>query len=225
MPTASKPAPLTPAASNRGRKRPPHKAVAARRQPAAPPSAAGPESWVSKQSTRAAERREDQLLAALAAVRDLLAHSVMITGERLRETLDEAVRLGRMTREDAEDLVQSLVQIGRHQTQDVLTELEGLVERSTEETRRLTISRVKSVGGVARRAPGGDRALRTVDRMRRATGLGHAFPIIGYDELTMAQVKERLSELSPAELRKVRDHERRNANRKSVLAAIEKQLR
>jgi hypothetical protein len=37
--------------------------------------------------------------------------------------------------------------------------------------------------------------------------------------------KERLAELSPAELRKVRDHERRNAHRKSILAAIEKGLR
>jgi hypothetical protein len=33
-----------------------------------------------------------------------------------------------------------------------------------------------------------------------------------------------MRELSPPELRKVRDYERRNANRKSVLAAIETQL-
>jgi hypothetical protein len=39
------------------------------------------------------------------------------------------------------------------------------------------------------------------------------------------QVRDRLVELSAAELRKVRDHERRNANRKSILSAIEKGLR
>ena len=60
--------------------------------------------------------------------------------------------------------------------------------------------------------------------MRRAAGLGRALPIVGYEDLTTAQVKERLIGLDRAELRKVRDHERRNANRKSVLTAIEKRL-
>ncbi|MGH2918857.1 MAG: hypothetical protein ACRDLS_09725, partial [Solirubrobacteraceae bacterium] len=71
---------------------------------------------------------------------------------------------------------------------------------------------------------GTDRALRTVDRARRAARLGSSFPVIGYEDLTAAQVRQRLAGLSPAELRKVRDHERRNANRKSVLGAIEKRL-
>jgi hypothetical protein len=60
--------------------------------------------------------------------------------------------------------------------------------------------------------------------VRRAAGLGPSFPITGYEDLTTTQVKERLGDLSDAELRKVRDHERRNANRKSVLSAIEKRL-
>ena len=59
---------------------------------------------------------------------------------------------------------------------------------------------------------------------RSAAGLGSPFPISGYDDLTATQVKSRLVELTAAELRKVRDHERRDANRKSVLAAIEKRL-
>jgi hypothetical protein len=69
------------------------------------------------------------------------------------------------------------------------------------------------------------RVLREVDRARRATGLGPSFPILGYDDLTAAEVNDRLKDLSPAELRKVRDYERRNANRKSVLAAIEQKLK
>jgi polyhydroxyalkanoate synthesis regulator phasin len=162
--------------------------------------------------------------AALSGVRDLLSKGFVITGERLQETLDEAVRRGRMTRDDAEELMQVLVQIGRRQTQDALTEIERLVGRSVEETRQGARSRVKNIAAAARRAPGSDRALRTVDRARRAAGLGQTFPILGYDELTAAHVKDRLAELSDPELRKVRDYERRNANRKSVLAAIEKRL-
>jgi polyhydroxyalkanoate synthesis regulator phasin len=169
--------------------------------------------------------REEQLLAALAALRDMLSKGVVITTDRLQETVDEAVRRGRMTRQDAEELVQNLYSIGRRQTQDALAELEELVERSAKQTRRQARARARDVSAAARRAPGTDRALRTVDRVRRAARLGPVFPIIGYDDLTAAQIKDRLEDLNPAELRKVRDHERRNANRKSVLTAIERRLR
>jgi polyhydroxyalkanoate synthesis regulator phasin len=63
-----------------------------------------------------------------------------------------------------------------------------------------------------------------VRRGRRAAGLGPSFPIADYEDLTAVQVTERLDGLEPPDLRKVRDHERRNANRKTVLAAIERQL-
>jgi polyhydroxyalkanoate synthesis regulator phasin len=174
---------------------------------------------------REAQRREDQLLAGIASLRDMLSKGVVITSDRLQEVVDETVRRGRMTRQDAEELVQNLVAVGRRQSQDALAEIEDLVGRSAKETRRQAHARVRSVGAAARRAPGTDRALRTVDRVRRAAGLGHAFPIIGYEDLTAAQVRERLGDLNPAELRKVRDHERRNANRKSVLTAIERKLK
>ena len=170
------------------------------------------------------ERREDQLTAAIAALRDVLSKGVVITGERLRETVEEAVRRGRMTRQDAEELVENLVEIGRRQAQDALAEVEDLIGRSATQTRRATRARAKSVGSAARRAPGSDRALRTVDRARRAAGLGQPLPIVGYEDLTTAQVKERLADLDDSELRTVRDHERRNANRKLVLAAIDKRL-
>lgn len=49
-------------------------------------------------------------------------------------------------------------------------------------------------------------------------------PIDGYEELTVRQVIERLGELSPVELRSLRDYERRHANRKSVLDEIERAL-
>jgi hypothetical protein len=70
-----------------------------------------------------------------------------------------------------------------------------------------------------------DRVLREVDRARRAAGIGAAFPILGYDELTASQVIRRLGELSPAELRQVEEHERRNADRSTVLDAVEQALR
>ncbi|HEX6024918.1 MAG TPA: hypothetical protein VFZ00_23205 [Solirubrobacter sp.] len=102
-----------------------------------------------------------------------------ITRERLQETLDDAVRRGRMTRDDASDLLAEIL-------------------------RRAVAAPVGVV--------------------RRVTGGGDGLPIADYDELTAAQIVSQLGALDSSELRRVRDYERRNANRKTVLAAIEAKL-
>jgi polyhydroxyalkanoate synthesis regulator phasin len=157
---------------------------------------------------------------------ETLSQGVVITRDRLQEVFDDAVKRGRMTRGDANSLASDVLKRGRDQTREVRKQVEAL--RSDMEqllgraggdlSKRATEARKRAVRGTA-----GDRALREVDRARRAAGLGR-FPILNYEDLTAAQISERLSDLSPAQLRKVRDHERRNANRKSVLAAVEKEL-
>ena len=134
---------------------------------------------------------------------------VMLTSERIQEVMDDAVERGRMTRADAEELMDTLIKRGRRTTEDFLADLEQLVGSATT---------------AARRSKPADRMHRAVDRARRATGVGPAFPILNYDDLTAAQITDRLGELTPAELRKVRDYERRHGNRKSVLQAIESKL-
>jgi polyhydroxyalkanoate synthesis regulator phasin len=134
----------------------------------------------------------------------MLTKSVMLTGDRIQEVVDDAVSRGRMTRTDAEDLVARLISLGRQQTEDIIGDLEQLLGRGA--------------------STSGDRVLQRVDRARRAVGIG-TFPILGYDDLSASQVVDRLSDLTPAQLRKVRDHEKRNANRKSILQAIERKLK
>ena len=146
----------------------------------------------------------DDSLVRLNHLRDSLTKGVMLTGDRIQEVVDDAVKRGRMTRSDAEDLVQRLIALGRKQTEDLIGDIEQLLGRGA--------------------STGGDRVLRQVDKARRAVGIG-SFPILGYDDLSAAQVTERLADLTPAQLRKVRDHEKRNANRKSVLQAIERKLK
>jgi polyhydroxyalkanoate synthesis regulator phasin len=146
---------------------------------------------------------EENVARGVTALRALLARAVMLPTERLRETLDDAVRRGRMTRSDAEDLAQALIALGRRQTEDLLADVEQLLGRP--------------------RAAASD-ARRRNDRVLRAAGLSGAFPIPDYDELAAAQITSRLDDLSPAELRKVRDYERRHGNRKTVLSAIERKL-
>src|SRR4051794_19251476 len=161
---------------------------------------------------------------------------VMISRQRIEDALDEVVKRGRMTRDDATQLGQALFTVGRQQTDDVMKDLEQLLGRGrsrfelrTGEVRDRSVEAArgarKSVGeaaGAARKAA--DPLLVRADRARRAAGVGPSFPISGYDDLTAAQIQTRLESLTPAELRKVRDYERRRGNRKSVLDAIEAQL-
>src|SRR4051794_28045629 len=60
--------------------------------------------------------------------------------------------------------------------------------------------------------------------IKRVTGEDGEFPIAGYDDLTAAQIVSHLGELEAPQLRRVRDYERRNANRKTVLAAVDQKL-
>jgi hypothetical protein len=63
-----------------------------------------------------------------------------------------------------------------------------------------------------------------LEAARRVAGLSPEFPISGYDDLTAAEVEGELDGMSHADLRKVREYEQANANRKTVLAAIERRL-
>jgi hypothetical protein len=163
-----------------------------------------------KKTTSGARSRSAAATKSSAAkdtgVRDQLARFldprevVVLTRERVQEAVDDAVERGRMTRNDATALVTALFERGKAQTDDLISQIEGIVTGTP------------------------TRIVREVDRARRATGIGSNFPISGYDDLTAAEVGERLNDLSPPELRKVRDYERRNANRKSVLQNIERKL-
>jgi polyhydroxyalkanoate synthesis regulator phasin len=176
---------------------------------------------------RAAEK---SLIAALEELRDEIARSFSLTAERVQETFDDSVRRGRLTRTDAEKLVDSLLAVVRSQRKELLDDLEVVLERgassltgAASDARRRALDTVEATARSARRTPVADRALREDDRARRATGLA-GFPITGYDDLTVSQVVSRLGDLTEPDLRKVRDYERAHANRKSVLAALEKRL-
>jgi polyhydroxyalkanoate synthesis regulator phasin len=141
---------------------------------------------------------------------------VLISRERIQQTLDEAAERGRVTRADANELAVELVKRGRQQTDDLLKDLERMLGRGRDQ--------LGTAGKRVRTTEPVDRIVRSADRARRTVGVGSSFPILGYDDLTVGQVDQRLKGLKPADLRKVRDYERRHANRKTVLDAIERAL-
>src|SRR5437016_4474094 len=81
---------------------------------------------------------------------------VVLSRERIQETLDEAAERGRLTRSDANELVAELVRLGRQQTEELLSDLERVLGQGRQRF---------------------DRIVRGADRARRSVGVGASFPI------------------------------------------------
>ena len=145
--------------------------------------------------------------------------------ERFQDIADDLVKRGRMTRADAEQMVSDLVSRSRKQTDSLVKELDRLLKQARKEARRQSAPVRKQAGRAARQARDAvDPALAQADRLRRRAGVPAPFPITAYDQLTAAQIKSRLGDLTPAELRKVRDYEKANDKRKGVISAVERKL-
>jgi polyhydroxyalkanoate synthesis regulator phasin len=209
------PQPKSPRSSSSRARKPAAKSAASKpaakrsaaKKPAAKRATTSRASTTRTAATSASASREDAVRANLTALRDTLRKGVVLTAEGVKATLDDAVKRGRITRKDATELSQSLLSAGRSQAEGFRSDLEQLLGH-----------------GRSRAALSSDRVLQEVDRARRRVGVGPSFPITLYDELNAPQIVSRLKDLTPAQLRKVRDHEKRHDNRKSVLTAIEKQL-
>lgn len=175
----------------------------------------------------ATARRSDK---SVQAFRDALERSVTLSRDRLQEVMDDAVKRGRITRSDANELVSRLVSRGRQYTDDLVRDLERLLEQARREVETRVAPaqrRATRVAGRAARAArdAADRPLAQADRLRRRSPVRAGFPITAYDQLTAEQVKARLGDLDAAALRRVRDRERRGKARKSILADVEKRLK
>lgn len=161
--------------------------------------------------------------ASLQAFRDAVEKSVTVSRERVQEVIDDAVRRGRMTRGDAEEMVGRLVNQVREQAEELLGQVEPLIAKSpVGKARRDVESRVR---GTARKARAkANEPLAGADRLRRKARLP-GFPITAYDQLTVPQINSRLGDLSPDELRKVADYEASHRKRVGVMRAAKRRLK
>ncbi|WP_026910681.1 hypothetical protein [Patulibacter minatonensis] len=155
--------------------------------------------------------RDDPFLAQLANLRRSLAQSVIETGERVQETIEDAVRRGRMTRRDAHELAAAIVAASKRQSDEIRQELEALLERGRRLGRRVDED-------IAVTEP-------VVIPIERGTDAPRTLPIERYDELTAVLVRKSLKDLSPDQLREVREHEASHAKRKTVLDAVDRLLK
>jgi hypothetical protein len=161
-----------------------------------------------KRPRRSSQPSSEGVGRNVAAVRDAVVktvlapvNAVLLTRRQIQDVAEDAVKRGRMTRDDAQQMIQTLLQHGARQTDDFLADLERVLGRGK---------------GFETQPKKGK---------RKGTRPASNLPIADYDDLSAAAVQERLVDLTPAELRRLRDYERRHANRKTVLDPIERKLR
>jgi polyhydroxyalkanoate synthesis regulator phasin len=153
-----------------------------------------------RRSGRQADPVPDAGTGKVAAARDRIVRGVLAP---LNAVL--------LTRRHIEEVLDDAVERGRMTRSDAQEMAQTLLSRSARAT---------------------DDFLADVERMlgRRGDQLEdvpaeRGLPIADYDELSAAQVQDRLDGLTPAELRRVREYEQRHANRKTVLDRIDRKLR
>ena len=137
----------------------------------------------------------------MAAARDRLVRSVLAP---LNAVL--------LTRRHIEEVLDDAVSRGRMTRSDAQELAQSLLSRSARATDDFLADVERMLGGRG-------------DTLEAAPAAERGLPIAGYDDLSAAQVQERLDGLTPAELRRLRDYEQRHANRKTVLDRIDRKLR
>lgn len=117
-----------------------------------------------------------------------------------------------LTRRHIEEVLDDAVSRGRMTRSDAQEMAQSLLSRSARATDDFLSDVERMLGGRG-------------DDLEAAPVSERGLPIAGYDDLSAAQVQDRLDGLTPAELRRLRDYEQRHANRKTVLDRIDRKLR
>jgi polyhydroxyalkanoate synthesis regulator phasin len=154
-----------------------------------------------RRAAGASEARADSGAGKVAAARDRIVRSVLAP---LNAVL--------LTRRHIEEVLDDAVTRGRMTRSDAQEMAQSLLSRSARATDDFLsdVERMLGRGG---------------DELEAAPVSERGLPIAGYDDLSAAQVQDRLDGLTPAELRRLRDYEQRHANRKTVLDRIDRKLR
>jgi polyhydroxyalkanoate synthesis regulator phasin len=117
-----------------------------------------------------------------------------------------------LTRRHIEEVLDDAVSRGRMTRSDAQEMAQSLLSRSARATDDFLSDVERMLGGRG-------------DDLQATPVSERGLPIAAYDDLSAAQVQDRLDGLTPAELRRLRDYEQRHANRKTVLDRIDRKLR
>src|SRR5919202_708555 len=153
--------------------------------------------------------------------------------ERLAETtrdsfgtiLDHAVGLQERNVRFAQGLVDGTIKELRHQAESNRAMTQELVDRAERQRDAFQTLFEESVEAYMDLAYAPFSYYKEGLRLVEAEVIGGGFPIPNYDELNVEEVKDRLDDLTAVQIREVREYEKRNKNRETLIEQFDRKLK
>lgn len=169
-------------------------------------------------------------MATSEKTRKAVEHAAKATSDSYRTLLDHTVALQERNVRFAQGWADASVSEFRHQTESNLAMALELVERAEKQRDALRILADESVHAYTDLifAPFSyyKQDLRLVETPAEARAESNdAFPIQNYDELKIGEISERLGGLNAEQIRVVREYEKKNKNRESLIKQFDSKLR
>jgi hypothetical protein len=147
------------------------------------------------------------------------------TGDSYKTVVDHAVALQERNVRFAQGLVDDSIKELRHQVESNRVMTQELVERAERQRDAFQTLLEESIDAYMDLLYTPFAYYRQGLRLVETEVVGSAFPIPNYDELNVEEVKGMLDGLTAAQLREVREYEKRNKNRETLIVELDRKLK
>jgi hypothetical protein len=147
------------------------------------------------------------------------------TGDSYKTVIDHTVALQERNVRFAQGLVDDTIKELRHQAETNRGVVEELVERAEKQREAFQTLFEESVDAYIDLAYAPLAYYRQGLRLVEAQVTSAGFPIPNYDELNVAEIGERLDALTAAQVREVREYEKRNKSRETLIEELDRKLK
>jgi hypothetical protein len=147
------------------------------------------------------------------------------TGDSYKTVIDHSVALQERNVRFAQGLVDDSIEEFRTQAESNRSVAGELVDRAERQRDALQTLIEESVDAYMDLAYAPFAYFRQGLRLVETEVVGGGFPIPNYDEMNVAEIRERLDGLTAAQIREIREYEKRNKNRESLIDQFDRKLR
>ena len=147
------------------------------------------------------------------------------TGDSYKTLVDHAVALQERNVRFAQGLVDDSIKELRHQAESNRVMTQELVERAEKQRDAFQTLLEESVGAYMDLLYTPFAYYRQGLRLVESEMTGGRFPIPNYDELNVEEVKGLLDGFTAAQIREVREYEKRNKNRETLIVELDRKLK
>jgi hypothetical protein len=147
------------------------------------------------------------------------------TGDSYKTVIDHVVALQERNVRFAQGLVDSSIKELRYQAESNRAVTQELVERAEKQREAFQTLLEESVDAYVDLVYAPFAYFRQGLRLVEGEVSGVGFPIPNYDEMNVAEIRERLDGLTAAQIREIREYEKRNKNRETLIEQFDRKLK